>query len=345
MSEISLFNEYYGKENTITNYCGLMMKLLYQSSPSKFQEFIVNLIDDESNILVEPLFEQQKSINSKNNKKSIFDLRIRQKEFELIFEVKTLDWFYEEQFDKYINNLLESEIKSNKIIFALTAEFEDIERFDNFKIKAKEKNIHLQFITFNQLLEKLKEFKANDEYYLKFLEEFEEYLENQNLLQSWKKLLDVVNCASTIKAISKGIYICPDTSGAYKHSRAKYFGPYSNKKVESIFEIDAVVVLSLDNENKVIVNKIKYNNLNQPDKEIKERALNLFNSFPEEKQNLKSYDIQVFLLSNEEKTNFIKDTPGGLFGSKIYFREIAKNIKNSKELAKLLNNKEWKDFK
>jgi hypothetical protein len=343
MAIISLFNKYHGKENTITNYCGLMLKILYQNSPLSFERCITNLIDSEKSIFVEPQFTQQDNISkNKNKKNSIADLRITQTEFELIFEIKTTDWFYQEQFDKYISNLEDSNIKSNKVIFALTTEFLENDKLNFAKNIAQSKGIILQQLTFQNLLNQLKINKVNDEYYLQFLQEFEEFLENENLLPTWESTLDVVNCASSMDEAKKGFYSCPDSKGAYNHKRTKYFAPYKNKKVESIFEIDAVLILNYNNG--IVVETIKYNNSKYSQKELEDRALGLIQEFPHRIKELQRYPLQVFLLSNEEKTDFIKDSKGGLFGSKKYFDDIAKDVKNSKELADKLKGKVWSEF-
>lgn len=41
---ISLFTDYSQSENRVTNYCGLMMKLIYEESPRRFSELIDNLM-------------------------------------------------------------------------------------------------------------------------------------------------------------------------------------------------------------------------------------------------------------------------------------------------------------
>lgn len=52
--------------------------------------------------------------------------------------------------------------------------------------------------------------------------------------------------------------------------------------------------------------------------------------------------LQVFLLSDQHKVDFSKDTPGGLYGSKIYFE--CPSCKSIGELEKAIKNKVWSDF-
>src|SRR5690554_8184097 len=73
--EISLFADYHKKENSLTNYCGLLMKMLYEDSPRKFEELLATLLKTDTNIIVGPTFTQQtKTV------KSIPDLAITRSE-------------------------------------------------------------------------------------------------------------------------------------------------------------------------------------------------------------------------------------------------------------------------
>lgn len=56
--EISLFADYHQKENSVTNYCGLMMKLIYEESPKRFEELLATLIQSDKDIPVGPIFSQ-----------------------------------------------------------------------------------------------------------------------------------------------------------------------------------------------------------------------------------------------------------------------------------------------
>ena len=347
MSEISIFNKYHTKENAITNYCWLMLKLLYEASPKSFEQTIVDLIEDDKPIFVEPIFLQQKRVvkeDKKENKKiSIADLTIRQQEFELTFEVKTHDRFYEGQFDKYIDNLKWTEIKKNKVLFALTNEFSGLNKFESIKDKAKENWIIFQAITFSNLVESIEKNKTNDELFSRFLNEFKMFLDNEWLFESWQTTLDVVNCSWSIDEVKEWYYVCPAVWGSHKHKRCKYFWAYKNKKVEMIFEIDAVLIVNRK-DNKIVVENLLYKNTDIDDKELKKRAKNIINNRNSRIDGIfKDNPLQVFLLSNKKQTNFYKESKWWLFWSKIYF-SLPTNIKNIEELAEKLNDLSWEEF-
>ena len=57
------------------------------------------------------------------------------------------------------------------------------------------------------------------------------------------------------------------------------------------------------------------------------------------------FPTRVFLLDELYDTRFIKDTPGGMLGSKRYFNVSHFNVEDAKELAEMLIDKNWSDLK
>jgi hypothetical protein len=172
------------------------------------------------------------------------------------------------------------------------------------------------------------------------LDEFKIYLDRNGRLPKWKYLLDVVSCSGTMAEVNQGVYMCPDSGGAYSHRRAKYFGPYASKQVADIFEIKAIVVI----EKNLGEAKIKWKNDTSKNETIIEEARTKLQMWQWRIDENKSVPLQVFLLDKREQTNFRKETSGGMLQSKKYFWDIATDCKNSKELADKLLNKNWGDF-
>ncbi|HET53628.1 MAG TPA: hypothetical protein ENN33_00245 [Ignavibacteria bacterium] len=332
--EISLFADYHQKENSLTNYCGLLMKMLYEDSPRKFEELLATLLKTDTNIIVGPTFTQQtKTV------KSIPDLAITQKSFSVFFETKTTDWFYEDQINRHIAGF--NQTADDKILFLLS-NFENDnleEQFDKEIKEAKKHKIILQPLTFEDFVGSLEQV-CNSEYLRNLLDEFKLYLDRNGRLPKWKYLLDVVSCSGTLAEIEQGVYMCPDTGGAYSHRRAKYFGPYSAKKVADIFEINAIVVI----EKNLSDAKIKWKNKNIKDETLIEQARQKLQNWQWRIDENKSVPLQVFLLDNRQETNFVKETSGGMLQSKKYFWDIPTDCKNSQELAEKLRDKNWGDY-
>ncbi len=334
--EISLFSDYHNKENTVTNYCGLIMKLLYEENPKSFEEVLASLLMNDANLTVGPIFSQQTK-----KVKSIPDLAITQKSFSIFFETKLSDWFYSDQIERHMKGFNPN--TDVNILFLLSNfETDDLEnRFEKEIETAKSQEIILQPISFEDFLGALENIRSS-EYFKNLLEEFKIYLDRNGHLPKWKYLLDVVNCSGTMNEVRKDVYMCPDQGGAYSHRRAKYFGPYKSKEVGTIYEIRAIVII----EKNLGDGKIKWNNTGEENKTLINDAKEKIQPWEWRINENKETDLQVFLLHNGFTTQFIKDTSGGMQQSKKYFWDIAKkvNAENSEQLASNLKNRKWSEL-
>ena len=54
--------------------------------------------------------------------------------------------------------------------------------------------------------------------------------------------------------------------------------------------------------------------------------------------------MQVFILGERREVNFKKDSTGGMWGTKLYFKNIAKGCKGIDDFAELLKDKTWSDL-
>lgn len=332
---ISLFADYHSGENSVTNYCGLVMKILYEESPKSFEEVLISLLPSDTKLSVGPTFSQQRC-----QKRNIPDLVITQRSFSIFFETKLSDWFYQEQNWGHIDGFnLEAQ---DKILFLLS-NFESDEPEAKFareiELAWKEHQVILQPISFEDLISALENVRSS-EAFKKILDEFKLYLDRNNLLPKWKYLLDVVNCAGSLNEINNDYYICPDTGGAYSHRRAKYFGAYANKQVSKIFEVRAVVTIDI----KLGEGTVKWNNSGESQEALIGQAKKLISDSEFRSNENEQVSLQVFLLGEGQPTCFQKTTRGGMLGSKKYFWDIATDCQNSKELAEWLNGKNWSDF-
>ncbi|MGE4544141.1 MAG: hypothetical protein AB7D06_08530 [Pedobacter sp.] len=329
--EISLFSDYRQKENSLTNYCGLILKLLYSENPASFEETITSMVSGDVDLMVGPTFAQQHK-----EVKSIPDLSISQKAFSIFFETKLTDWFYSSQIKRHIDGL--SSENGTKILFLIsnfqTEEYE--ERFSKDRAVAQESGIILQAISFEEFMKCLKGARSSD-VFKSHLEEFENYLDRSGRLPRWKKLLEVVNCRGTLHEVKNGAYMCPDKGGAYRHRRAKFFGPYANKNVSKIYEIDAVVSVDVNMSNV----KLKWKNKDISNKKLEEIAIGHISASAHRTAENEKTPLQVFILSNGSETNFRKVSSGGMFQSKKYFYGLVGECTNSRDLANKLNGESW----
>lgn len=149
--------------------------------------------------------------------------------------------------------------------------------------------------------------------------------------------LDIVNCANAAfrkTVLSHKVYLCPAKGGAYNHKQCKYLGVYWGKRVGAVAEIEAVVDVHSEDEAEIYLMNEK-SGVEGCIAKAEEKALQLRpDDFP----------IRVFLLKNLYSTDFIKDSPGGMFGSKIYFNLKNLEVNDAEDLAAKLQGKKYSDF-
>jgi len=334
---ISLFSGYSQKENRTTNYCLLVLKMIYEENPYIFAEALSGLIGYDISEYIGVSFRQQE-----RKKASVPDGLISQKSFAIYIETKNYDWFYDEQLKNHLE-ALNKEKSDLKILLALgnfeernEDRFGEIKRLCNDKFSEK---IIFADVSFENYINAINNSNNNSklsQYLLNSISEFQLYLEMSKLLPAWENRLDVVNCATRYKEIQNHkVYICPATGGSYSHKQSRYFGMYRQKKVELISLIKAVIDIDLTNNTQELL----WKNVTESKKKLEdfaiEKTLKLRNS---------REPSRVFVLDDIFETDFIKDSPGGMFGTKKYFDLSELEFNDVEELAGKLKEKKWSDF-
>lgn len=331
---VSLFSGYSQKENRVTNYVLLVLRMLYEDSPSYLNEIFGRLFPEEVSNIIGVSFKQQTKKGT-----SVPDGLITQKAFSIFIEAKNHDWFYKNQIDKHLEGL-NNEDPGIKVLMLLGNIESDVEeRFDDISKTTREKfdgKIHFKVVTFEDLLSELNELdlpkRLQD-----LVDELEHFFDEESLLPRWKYKLDVVNCTgSADKVVEHGIYTCPTSGGAYNHRRCRYFGVYGGKKVvEFVCDIRAVLDFE-DGE----CTKFSWQNTDES-KDL------LINESIEKLQELHlSRDtVRAFLLGERFATRFIKGSSGGMQQSKRYFDIKNLEANNAEHLATLLKSHKWSDLR
>ncbi len=329
--EISIFPRYSQKENRTTNYCLLTLKLIYEDSPAQFSAVLESILGDKAPS-VGVQFEQQATLP-----RSVIDGRIRQESFSILIETKNYDWFSTDQIKRHLEGL-EKDTNGQQIIIALS-NFEKENAFDEVNTAIGEDyngKIVFKALSFEDFLDAVLSVKPNVSTPIQnTIDELGSYFDRESLLPTWKQRLDIVNSARSKDTIQeKGAYVCPAKGGQYSHKRCKYFGMYANKKVSLIAEIRAVLDIDLNNLDDI---RILWNNSSEKDDELRKEA----------KEKVLDIDwgpARVFLLGEAHETNFIKDSKGGMMGSKKYMDISHLNASDAEDLAKKLNNKTWSEI-
>lgn len=333
MSDISLFGKYSGLENAVSNYVGVLMRMLHETSPAAFGELWRSYIGLDP--MVGPRFATQVKHGGR-----IPDLLITQAPLSIHFETKLGDSFDTAQLEGHIDAL--ATMSGMRVLVALgQQEALAFERSHQALLtRASSRGVHLLSLTFDLLLEGLSSARA-PQAYLDVVAEFGRYLDEQDLLPRWPTQLTVVNCATTMEEFAGGSYMCPNTGGPYSHRRSRFFGAYGNLTVALLAEVRGRVVL--------------YANGSEPtvdwiaDGETRgsliERAREILSiSSPARKEEFTLSDLQVFVLGPRSSTDFRKGTPGGAHWSKKYFRNIANVGESAQGLATRLRGVNWQQI-
>jgi hypothetical protein len=121
---ISLFSGYSQRENRTTNYCLLLLKMLYEENPKFLAEVMSTLVGEDLGDRIGVSFRQQQAKGS-----SVPDGLILQPAFTIYIETKNWDWFYDGQLENHLAGL-DKESPGLKVLIALAnLETTDRDRF------------------------------------------------------------------------------------------------------------------------------------------------------------------------------------------------------------------------
>jgi len=330
---ISLFSGYSQRENRTTNYCLLLLKMLYEENPKFLAEVMSTLVGEDLGERIGVRFQQQEHKDT-----SIPDGLILQPAFTIYIETKNWDWFYDEQLENHLANL-DKENPGLKALIAL-ANFEttDQEKFSRIRKICTDQykaSIVFKVVSFEDFVESL-QLPHLPKNLSDAISEFRAYLDEQNLLPQWERWLDVVNCAGIPDdVLLGGAYLCPAVGGAYNHYRCKYFGMYRNKQIEQVALIEAVVDVEGDGNSTV-----KWQNVRGSKDDVKKLA--------EAKiRQLRPGDFptRVFLLGPLYATDCQKDSRGGMQNSKQYWDVGHLGADGAETLARALSGKTWSEIR
>jgi len=329
---ISLFSGYSQKENRTTNYCLLALKMIYEENPKFLAEILSGLVGYDMSEDVGVKFRQQERRLS-----SVPDGLISQRSFTVYVETKNFDWFYDEQLENHLN-ALNDEVLGLKVLIALgNFEGDTKERFEPIKKlceKTYRNKIFFSAVSFEDYINAI-DLPTLTKNVSDAVRDLRAYLDEEGLLPSWQNWLDVINCAGLPEDVLEGhVYMCPAEGGAYTHSRCKYFGMYRQKKVEKLSLIKAVIDVESQEYAKLLWKNVKLKTSLLLE-EAKQKVIKLRPGV---------FPIRIFLLDELHDTSFIKDSPGGMLGSKRYFDISQFKAEDAEKLAGILRDKNWSDL-
>lgn len=330
---ITLFSGYSQRENRTTNYCLLLLKMIYEKNPNYLGEVLSNLCrDDNIGSRIGVSFRQQERKGD-----SVPDGLIVQTPVAIYIETKNYDWFYDDQLERHLQEL-HKEASGIKVLIAL-GNFEAIDenRFSRIE-KVTQDNyggeIYFFARTFEDLVDAMSGINGLPKDITDALADFSAYLDEESLLPSWERWIDIVSCTTLPTEVLEGnAYLCPAMGGAYSHGRCKYFGMYREKRVEKIALIKAMAEVDLSAESILL-----WSNVTESKQDLIDQAASSVKQWRPE-----AGPTRVLLLGELFDTNFIKDSPGGI-RTKTYMEIARLNVENAQELAKVLDGKQWSEI-
>ena len=330
---ISIFSGYSQKENRVTNYCLLVLKMLYEENPKYLGEVLAALVGEDISSHIGVSFRQQERLAS-----GVPDGIIVQKPLRIHIETKHWDWFYDSQLENHLTDLA-GEDGGLKVLLALgNFEQDDSNRFEHIRLLCKDKyegSLIFNSISFEEFLHKVQR-PTLSKNLADAIADFKQFLNEENLLPSWREWLDVINCVGIPEDVTKGnVYMCPAEGGNYNHDRCRYFGMYRNKCVELIAEIEAVVDVDPASDTASLL----WRNGDRNELEYKTMARTKVDELRPG-----ASPTRVFLLGPLFSTNCRKDSPGGMQQSKRYFNIARFQVQGAQDLAERLNDVVWSDL-
>jgi hypothetical protein len=329
---IRLFPTYSQGENLTTNHCLLILKMLYEENPKFFSEVLSTLLGENFSGMLGVQFTQQK-----RGKQSVPDGEITQQPFSIIIETKLADNFDKDQLLRHLETFQQKQGK--KVLLALgNFELDSVVHPDFPEIKsiAQKNDVYFVAISFEEFFQAIQtQLPYLPKNLIDAVSDLGEFFDESDLLPSWKYRLDIVNCTGSFDSVLQNkIYVCPAQGGNYNHRRSLYFGTYRNKCVEHIAKIEGVVDLESENEAHLL-----WKNDSRSEAELKKIAVER-----NKQKGYFSYPERVFILSDLFPTNFIKVSPGGMFGNKKYFDIRKLKIVDAEDLAEKLRGKTWENY-
>lgn len=332
--EISLFSGYDQPENRTTNYCLLVLRMLYQENPTLLAQALGTLLPGQTGVQVGMQFRQQVGRGA-----AVPDGVLSQPAFTVYIETKHTDWHNDEQLTRHLEALCK-EPTGTKVLVAL-AKFEGdfTNRFTTIEQRCAEAGVAFSAASFEDFLAAVR--SATLPLGLSSqVDDFEQYLNAQGLLPNWRGWLDVVNCGEFHSQQEKfGVYVCPAMSGSYSHQRCEYLGMYWHKAVRQIASILGVVDVDPADGGEATV---LWNNdaAAHPDTTLIALARERFaTSWPGA-----DWEGRVFVLGPLYVTDFQKDSSGGMRSTKQYFDVRDFKPASAEDLADKLRDVVWSDL-
>lgn len=241
MANVSYFQRYSQRENHVTNNTLLVLRHLYEASPSKLQQVLRELLEDEQ-LSLGPAFTQQIK-----GSRSVPDALIEQQPVRIYFETKLSQALDLDQLKRHIDSISSAASGNQEAVLIglstapmLKADEDAVAEF------AKGRSVVFRSVSFAQLVDAVQNACAAHETALRaMVDDFVDFLGGEGLLYASDDWLIMMPCGVSYAENQRfGVYY----DGAERPSRSpcRFLGAYKDKRVSLVGEILAVVIARYD---------------------------------------------------------------------------------------------------
>lgn len=332
MSKIHYFQRYSQKENVATNNTLLLFSRLYNESTYKFNEFLNELLEEESLDIGVNFTQQEKSVNS------IPDGTLSQSSFKISIETKLGSGKNFEK-NQLINHLESFKNEDKKILVALSPTVMKDDIFKEVKIISKDQGIIFLNKTFKDIVKCFKEVITPYDFQLQeIIEDYEDYCIQESLVKDTDSRIRIIPCGSSIELnVKYGVYYMPADRGTSEHN---YLGIYKDKAVRGVGKIINEVIANLV-DGELVILKCKKKVTEDQKKRILDIAKETYENIG---WSLGRCDHKYVIVDKFYETEYRKTSKGGIQGHRYQnLKDILKidKLPNGQEIAELLKKQTW----
>ena len=233
---VTLFCGYSKEENRTTNYCLVILKMLYHENPKLLSDALGHLTGTDLGERVDVCFRQQEVCGA-----STPDGLISCAAYTVFVETKTHERLRGQQLENHLSGLNENEFTGIKKLIVLTNfEGDEAEHFQRIHEICRDKygnSVEVKRVFFGEFLGALKR-QNLPPLLANVVEDFQHYLHAENLLPSWERQLFAVSCPESMGDLFANAYLCMRT---WDKDRCKFFGLFDGENVKTIAMIEARV--------------------------------------------------------------------------------------------------------
>lgn len=250
MSSVHYFQRYSQKENVVTNNTLLLFSRLYNSSPSRFEDFLNSFLSgDGIELNIGVSFSQQTKAARGS---SIPDGALTQPSFKVLIETKLYDNQDHHQLKNHLLGFEEGQETQVLLLInpsKVSDEFNDKMRSEVTEFN-KDKGMKVRYIatTFDEIIKSFESVLFEYDIELnELLEDYREYCLDSDLLPRDELMMRaIVSRESFTENMKHGIYFAPANRNFSPH---RYVGLYRDKAVRGIGVLKSVVYADFDKAN------------------------------------------------------------------------------------------------